>query len=214
MEGDAVFVGCYERFVFKYIINSVPQEQGSHSEATESVQRRRSFRTIASHAAHTVNHPHRKIPLCQRRSSDLRVLSNASPLEETPCSQVASATSSVSIMQRSETSMFTNILRIDCSLFGQSGLDEDSLTVPDAGGISYLAAFTQSTDGTASLLLSGCTDGSIHIWKRKGRSWQHHKRLPFHKAAVNAIDIHSTGRMAFTVGRSAPDLCLSLHLEK
>lgn len=77
----------------------------------------------------------------------------------------------------------------------------DFIVVPQAAAVSCMAIFPLFGGDEASLLIGGCTDGAIHIWKKTNQAWKHEKRIAFHKAAVNDVDVHSTGKMAFTAGR-------------
>lgn len=87
----------------------------------------------------------------------------------------------------------------------------DFIIVPQAAAISCLDLFPLLGGDEPSLLVAGSTDGAVHILKRKNSVWKHEKRIAFHKAAVNDVDIHATGKMAFTVGRSASHVSLLLH---
>ena len=86
----------------------------------------------------------------------------------------------------------------------------DWLTVPDSGGVSCLALSPPEGTEEAEVMVHGCTDGSVHVWRKADGSWMHQKRTVFHKETVNAVDVHATGRAAFTVSRSALSLSASL----
>jgi len=75
------------------------------------------------------------------------------------------------------------------------------LQVPDVTSVTSLALFPLLGGTEPSLLLDGCSDGSLRFWKTVNGEWELQKTKTFHKASVESIDIHSSGKVAFSLAK-------------
>ena len=71
---------------------------------------------------------------------------------------------------------------------------------PGQGAISCLQFFTPEDAYEPANLLTGCSDGSISVWKAGG-GWDCMKTLRGHKKEVTSITVHPSGCLALTTSR-------------
>ncbi|GIL51838.1 hypothetical protein Vafri_7748 [Volvox africanus] len=70
---------------------------------------------------------------------------------------------------------------------------------PCDGAVPCLEFFTPESRSVPSHMLSGSADGAINIWRCK--DWEHLKVMRGHKASVNSLAVHRSGRLALSVAR-------------
>lgn len=93
--------------------------------------------------------------------------------------------------------LFENSMKIE----RQSGEQLDFVVVPNAAGASCLAVNSMAASGDQKRMVVGTPNGTVHSWRMEKTRWQHDKEMSFHKTAVNDVDVHASGRMAFSVAR-------------
>lgn len=72
------------------------------------------------------------------------------------------------------------------------------LVNPGQGAVTAVQLFAPAGHTDPINLLSAAEDGSIHVWK-VGGGWHHMRSLRGHKAAVNDLSIHPSGKVALSV---------------
>ncbi|GIL89377.1 hypothetical protein Vretifemale_17193 [Volvox reticuliferus] len=70
---------------------------------------------------------------------------------------------------------------------------------PCDGAVPCLEFFTPESRSLPSHMLSGSADGAINIWRCK--DWEHLKVMRGHKASINSLAVHQSGRVALSVAR-------------
>ncbi|GLI69685.1 hypothetical protein VaNZ11_014373 [Volvox africanus] len=70
---------------------------------------------------------------------------------------------------------------------------------PCDGAVPCLEFFMPESRSAPSHMLSGSADGAINIWRCK--DWEHLKVMRGHKASVNSLAVHRSGRLALSVAR-------------
>ncbi|GLC45171.1 hypothetical protein PLESTB_000427800 [Pleodorina starrii] len=70
---------------------------------------------------------------------------------------------------------------------------------PCDGAVPCLEFYTPEGRSTPSHMLSGSADGAINIWRC--RDWEHLKVMRGHRAAVNSMAVHPSGRLALSTAR-------------
>mmetsp|Transcript_32352 Transcript_32352/g.58780 ORF Transcript_32352/g.58780 Transcript_32352/m.58780 type:complete len:426 (-) Transcript_32352:90-1367(-) len=83
----------------------------------------------------------------------------------------------------------------------KSESDLGVLMNPGDGAIPCLDFFLPANRTYPTHLLSGSSDGGISIWHSGGGGWDHQKLLKGHRAAVNSISIHPTGKLALSTSK-------------
>lgn len=71
---------------------------------------------------------------------------------------------------------------------------------PGDGAVPCIKFFSPSRGAAATHMFSGSADGSISIWQ-VGGGWEHLKTMRGHKALVNDLAVHHSGRLALSVAR-------------
>ncbi|MEW5301868.1 MAG: hypothetical protein WDW36_004697 [Sanguina aurantia] len=82
----------------------------------------------------------------------------------------------------------------------KSQSDLGSVMNPGEGAVPCLALYTPVSAYNPTHMLTGSADGALCIWSA-GRNWDVLKVMKGHRGAVNALAVHSSGRLALTTSR-------------
>lgn len=71
---------------------------------------------------------------------------------------------------------------------------------PCDGPVPCLELYAPPGAVQASHMFTGSSDGAICVWQAGG-DWEHLKIMRGHKASVNSISVHPSGKLALSVAR-------------
>lgn len=86
-------------------------------------------------------------------------------------------------------------------LYSITGKDHGFLVNPGEGAVTAVTLWSPPECSDPTHMVSGSADGSLHVWNVGLGSFEHMRPLRGHKGAVNAVQLHPSGRVALSVSR-------------